>query len=367
MNNQAENHQLVADDLADETNGRRSFLKMASASVVALGATSVVSTNAFAQYNEVWDKTFPKSNRVDQRKVSYTNRLGIKLVADLYTPKGIDRTRRHPALVVGHPFGGVKEQTAGLYAQTMAERGFITLAHDASFNGESGGQPHFISSPDVFVEDFSAGVDFLGINPLVDRKRIGVIGVCASGGFALAAAQIDPRMKAVATISMYDMGGAIRDGLHKTMSDADRRQALEAIAAQRWIEAEGGPVHYGALPESIDEKTDPVTREFFEYYRMPRGRHSRSTTAISLTSHSSFHQFHPFEHLNTITPRPVLLIAGEHAHSRYYSEDAYSLAAEPRELFIVKGAGHVDLYDRVNIIPFDKLTSFFTQHLEVIL
>jgi uncharacterized protein len=264
---------------------------------------------------------------------------------------------------VGHPFGGVKEQTSGLYAQTMAEHGFITLAHDASYNGESGGEPHFIASPDVFVEDFSAGVDFLGINPLVDRNRIGVIGVCASGGFALAAAQIDPRMKAVATVSMYDMGGAIRDGLNKTATDEDRRKALTAVTEQRWLEFAGAEKRYGTLPEALSTDTDPVTREFFEYYRMPRGRHPRSTTAISLTSHGSFHQFRPFDHVKTISPRPILLVAGETAHSRYFSEDAYALAAEPRELHIVPGVGHVDLYDRVTLIPWDRLTSFFSEHL----
>jgi fermentation-respiration switch protein FrsA (DUF1100 family) len=247
------------------------------------------------------------------------------LVADLYVPKDIDHSRRHPALVVGHPFGGVKEQTSGLYAQTMAERGFITLAFDASYNGESGGQPHFISSPDVLVEDSIASVDFLGTNALVDRQRLGVIGVCASGGFSLAATKIDPRTRAVATASMYDMGGLMRDGLNKTMTDEDRRKALENVSAERWVKFAGGEVRYHALPEKIDASTDPVTRKFFEYYRTPRGRHPRSTTAISVTSISSFYQFRPFERLDTISLRPILMIAGEHAHSRYFSEDAFAL------------------------------------------
>src|SRR6266545_1920700 len=334
--------------------------------IAGLAMSAALSTphGARAADQLAWDKTFPQSDKVIHQKVSFNNRLGINLVADLFIPKNIDRSKRHPAIVVGHPFGGVKEQTSGLYAQSMAERGFITLAHDASYNGESGGKPHFISSPDVFVEDFSAGVDFLGVNPLVDRNRIGVIGVCASGGFALAAAQIDSRMKAVATISMYDMGGAKREGLGKTMTEQDRRKALDEVAAQRWTEFAGGKVRYTALPETVDENTHPVLREFFDYYRMPRGRHPRATTAISVTSDGSFFQFRPFEHVNTISPRPILLIAGEKAHSRYFSEDAYKLAAEPKELFIVPGAGHVDLYDRLDFIPFDKLTAFFTEHLK---
>lgn len=342
---------------------RRKFLRLTGLGMAGLGVMSVATPPAFGQYSAAWDKTFPSSNHVDHRKVSYTNRLGILLVADLYVPKSLDLRRRHPALVVGHPFGGVKEQTAGLYAQTMAERGFITLAHDASYNGESGGQPHFISSADVFVEDFSAGVDFLGMHPNVDRNRIGVIGVCASGAFSLAAAQIDPRIGAVATVSMYDMGGAKREGLGKTMTDEDRRRHLQTVAEQRWVEFAGGEVRYTALPETIDEKTHPVIREFFEYYRMPRGHHPRSTTAISLTSDGSLFQFRPLEHVDTISPRPILLIAGENAHSRYFSEDAYGMATEPRELYIVPRAGHVDLYDRVNMIPWDKLQAFFDENL----
>jgi fermentation-respiration switch protein FrsA (DUF1100 family) len=316
-----------------------------------------------AQEMSTWDKTFPRSERVDHEKVAFDNRLGIKLAGDLYLPNTLDRSRRSPAIVVGHPFGSVKEQTSGLYAQTMAERGFVTLAFDASYNGESGGRPHFIASPDVFVEDFSAAVDFLGLNPLVDRDRIGVIGVCASGAFAVAAAQIDPRLKAVATVSMVDMGGAIRDGAGPATTEGDRQNALAALAEQRWVEAAGGPVKYNALPESISDDTDPMTREFFDYYRTPRGRHPRATTAISLTSSPSFFQFRPFDHVDTISPRPILIVAGEKALSRGFSEDAYARAAEPKELHIVPGAGHVDLYDRVDLIPWDKLAAFFDAHL----
>ena len=348
-------------------NGRRGFLKEvsvgASMGAVALGALSLATTEAMAKTPDAWDKTFPKSPRVTQRKVAYTNRLGVRLVADLYLPKDLGRARKHPALVVGHPFGGVKEQTSGLYAQTMAELGFVTLAHDASYAGESSGTPHFAASPDVYVEDFCAGVDFLGQQAQVDRERIGVLGVCASGGFALAAAQIDPRIKAVATSVMYDMGGVIRDGLGKTNTDDMRRGMLTAVSQQRWKEAAGAKPALHKLPYKLEADTPEVIREFFDYYRTPRGQHPRSDSATTLTGAPSFFLFRPFDHLRTVSPRPVLLVAGENAHSRYFSEDAFQLAAEPRELFIVKGAGHVDLYDRVNLIPFDKFAAFFQKHL----
>lgn len=336
---------------------KSSFSRLLTLAVIGICLLRIGSV--LAEDSSGWDKTFPKSPKVSVEKVNFKNRLGINLVADLYVPKSLDKSKKNAAIIVGHPFGGVKEQTSGLYAQQVAERGFVTLAFDASYNGESGGKPHFISSPDVFVEDFSAATDYLGTLSFVDRERIGVLGVCASGGFAIAAAQIDPRIKAVATVSMYDMGGAKRDGLNKTMSDKDRKALLEEIASERWAEVDGGETHYTALPEKIDSSTDAVTREFFEYYRTPRGRHPRSTTGVSLTSSASYFHFRPFEHINTISPRPLLIIAGEKAHSRYFSEDAFNLAAEPKTLLIVPEAGHVDLYDNVQLIPFDKLSSFF--------
>ena len=311
-----------------------------------------------------WDKTFARSALVGHEKVTFQNRLGIKLVADLYVPRNLDRTKRAPALIVGHPYGGVKEQTSGLYAQTMAERGFITLAFDASYNGESGGQPHFIASPEAFVEDFSASVDYLGANPLVDRDRIGVIGVCGSGGFGLAAAEIDPRIKAVATVSMYDIGQATRQGLAEQVDKGALTKTLERIAAQRWAEVDGAPrTMTVGTPEVLTEKSSAIDREFFDYYRTPRGQHPRSTTAMSLTSSAPMSLFGSFEHLERISPRPVLFITGDQAHSRIFSEHAFAKASEPKELFVVPGAGHVDLYDRVQLIPWDKLTSFFHSQL----
>lgn len=337
---------------------------LAAAGALALALLAGTARPSSAQSTLAWDKTFPQSPRVTHQKVTFFNRLGINLVADLYVPKGVDRTRRHPAIIVGHPYGGVKEQTSGLYAQTMAERGFVTLAFDASYNGESGGQPHFIASHEAFVEDFSAAVDYLGTRAFVDRNRIGVIGICGSGGFSLAAAEVDPRIKAVATVAMYDIGQAHRQGLAERLDTAALRNNLQAVAAQRWAEA-GGAERAMAIgtPQVITEESSEIDREFFDYYRTPRGHHPRSTTAMSRTSGAQMTLFSAFERLGWISPRPVLFITGDESHSRIFSEHAYARASEPKELHLVRGAGHVDLYDRVNLIPWDKLTSFFTQHL----
>jgi uncharacterized protein len=317
-----------------------------------------------------WDKTFPQGDEVTHEKVSFDNRLGIELVADMYIPNDIDTSAELPAIIVGHPFGGVKEQTSGLYAQEMAERGFVTIAFDASYNGESGGEPRNIASPEAFVEDFSAAVDFLGTHDLVDRDRIGVIGVCGSGGFTINAAQADPRLKAVATVSMYDMGRANREGLglapvaDEVMTEEEWRAALEEAAEQRWIEAEGGEPIQDLVGSAVELKPsqEAAAAEFAEYYGTPRGQHPRSMP-MSLTSRGALMNFFPFEQIETISPRPMLFIAGENAHSRYYSEDAYELAGEEKELYIVPNAGHVDLYDHMGLIPFDKLESFFQENL----
>jgi len=312
-----------------------------------------------------WDKTFPQSALVTQQKVSFYNRLGIELVADLYVPKSLDRSKKAAAIIVGHPFGGVKEQSSGLYAQTMAERGYVTLAFDASYSGESGGQPHFIASPEALVEDFSAAVDFLGTRSFVDRERIGVIGVCGSGGFALAAGEIDPRIKAIATVSMYDIGQATRQGLAENLDVNALKKSFEQIAALRWAEVDGAERTMGiGTPQVLTASSSEIDKEFFDYYRTPRGQHPRSTTAISRTSSAPMSLFWSFEHLEWISPRPVLFITGDKAHSRMFSERAYKMAFEPKELYVVPGAGHVDLYDRVNLIPWTKLTDFFARNLK---
>src|SRR5437870_5996771 len=312
-----------------------------------------------------WDKTLPQSDKVIHQKVSFNNRLGINLVADLYLPKNIDRSKKYPAIVVGGPYGAVKEQSAGLYAQTMAERGFVTFAHDTSYNGESGGQPHFTASFEALIEDFSAAVDFLGTKSFVDRERIGVIGICGSGSFGLAAAETDPRIKAVATVSMYDIGQAHRQGLAENVDAAALKENLAEISKQRWAEVDGAERTMAiGTPQTLTEKSSDIDKEFYYYYRTPRGQHPRSSTAFWRTSGAQMMLFSSFEHLDWMSPRPVLFITGDHAHSRIFSEHAFKKAAEPKELFIVPNAGHVDLYDRVEVIPWKKLTAFFTEHLK---
>ena len=316
-------------------------------------------------------KTFVADDKVKVRKVFYKNRYDILLAADLYMPSDMNMDVRNPALIIGHPFGAVKEQCAGLYAQEMAKRGFVTLAFDASYQGESGGTPRHTVSPDALVEDFSASVDWLGIQPFVDRERIGVIGICGSGSFAISAAKIDPRLKAIATISMYNMGTASRNGLKHVLPLEQRKQIMAEAAEQRYVEFLGGETKYtGGTVHELTEKSGPIEREFYEFYRTQRGEFTPegatplTTTHPTLSSNVKFMNFYPFEDIETISPRPMLFITGENAHSREFSEDAYRLAAEPKELYIVPGAGRVDLYDRVSLIPFSKLESFFKEYLK---
>jgi fermentation-respiration switch protein FrsA (DUF1100 family) len=333
---------------------------------MAVGASLLTSGAAFAADTLAWDKTFPQSDKVSHQKVTFNNRLGINLVADLYLPKNLDRSKTHPAIVVGGPYGAVKEQSAGLYAQTMAERGFVTIAHDPSYNGESGGQPHFTASSEALVEDFSAAVDFLGTKPFVDRERIGVIGICGSGSFGLAAAETDPRIKAVATISMYDIGQAHRQGLGETADVGTIKKTAEAVSRLRWAEVDGAERDIAiGTPQQLTEKSSEIDKEFYDYYRTPRGQHPRSSTAFWRTGGAQMMLFWSFANLEWISPRPVLFITGDRAHSRLFSEHAFKKASEPKELYIVPNAGHVDLYDRVNLIPFDKLADFFGKNLKL--
>lgn len=330
-----------------------------------------------------WDKTFPKSDKIDHRKVTFKNRYGITLAGDLYVPKSRARERL-AALAVSGPFGAVKEQSSGLYAQTLAERGFVTLAFDPSYTGESGGEPRNIASPDINTEDFSAAVDFLGLHASVDRNRIGVLGICGYSGMALTAATSDSRIKAIATASMYDMSRSISRSYKDGYTMEQRHKVIDYISQQRWADAESGRYALGyhevpfdengnivkgqrVLPETLPANPDPVLRAFFNYYRTQRGFHARSinsTTAWTATTPMSFFAFPMYAHIEMISPRPILLVAGENAHSRYYSEDVLKAASDPKELVIVPNADHVDLYDRVDVIPFDKLTAFFRANLK---
>lgn len=313
---------------------------------------------------------FYVSDRVNSEKATFRNLYRMNVAGNLFTPKSLDRGARHPAIVVSHPMGAVKEQSANLYATKMAEQGFVTLSIDLPFWGESEGAPLNLVSPDLYAEAFSAAVDVLGTRAFVDRNRIGAIGICGSGSFVISAAKIDPRMKAIATVSMYDMGAANRNALNHSLTVEQRKRLIAQAAEQRYVEFEGGDIAYtsGTVHE-LTADTDPIQREFYDFYRTSRGAFTpvgqspERTTHPTLTSNVKFMNFYPFNDIETIAPRPLLFISGDQAHSREFSEDAYARAAEPKELVWVAGAGHVDLYDRVDLIPFDRLTSFFGRHL----
>ena len=314
---------------------------------------------------------FFKSEKVTEQKVSFKNQYQLNVVGNLLIPKGLNSATRSPAIIIGHPMGAVKEQSSNLYAQKLAEQGFVTLALDLSFWGESEGQPRNAVLPDMYAEDFSAAVDYLGTRPFIDRERIGVLGICGSGSFVISAAKIDPRMKAIATVSMYDMGAANRNGLKHSQSLEERKQVIAKAAEQRYVEFTGGKIEYtGGTVQELNADTHPIQREFFDFYRTPRGEFTsasstpQQTTRPTLSSNTKFMNFYPFVDIESISPRPMLFIAGENAHSREFSEEAFRLAGDPKELVIVPNAGHVDLYDRVDLIPFAKLTQFFQDHLK---
>ncbi|MFV7235119.1 alpha/beta hydrolase [Flavobacterium sp. ZB4R12] len=312
--------------------------------------------------------TFQLSDKVSREKVTFKNRYGIMLTGDLYVPK---KHGNEPlaALAISGPFGAVKEQSSGLYAQTMAERGFATLAFDPSYTGESGGEPRNVASPDINTEDFSAAVDYLGLQQFVDRNRIGIIGICGFGGMALNATAIDKRVKAVATTSMYDMTRVMSKGYNDMVTLEQRSQMLEQLGQQRWEDAEKGTPAPSSrnLPKKLEGNEPQFIVDYFNYYHTPRGFHANSINSNgswTATNPLSFMNMPLLTYIKEISPRPMLLIAGEKAHSRYFSEDIYKMAAEPKELMIIPNAVHVDLYDKVDIIPFDKLETFFKEHLK---
>ena len=307
-------------------------------------------------------------NGVKKQKVTFHNRFLIDMVGDLYFPANYSPAKKYAAIIVGHPFGGVKEQTSGLHARKLAEIGYVTLAFDASYYGESGGYPRRMESPEVRVDDFSAAVDFLTNHPAVEADKIGVIGICGGGCYSVSATQIDHRIKALATISMYDMGRARRQGIGDTQTYQQRMSILDEIGRQRTAEYGGAArKDIRALPEKVDENTPKFAIDFLDYYDNPkRGQHPNSTGYYSYTSLAPMMNFFPFTQIETISPRPLLFIVGENAVSKYFSEDAYEKAAEPKELFVVPGATHVDLYDQPEYlkIALPKLDTFFKQYLK---
>jgi fermentation-respiration switch protein FrsA (DUF1100 family) len=352
--------------------GRRGLLKLTSVGVAALGAASLMATsNAEAQalsMTQDWDKTFPRNENVDHQKVTFPNRYGITLAADLYMPK-TRSSGGNPAIVISGPFGAVKEQSSGLYAQTMAARGFITLAFDPSYTGESAGEPRNVASPDINTEDFSAAVDYIGLRPEVDRERIGVIGICGWGGMALNAVASDKRVKAVVASTMYDMTRVMSKGYNDTVSLEQRTQALDEMSRQRWADAEkGAPAYQAAYNAEVGPDAPKFMVDYHDYYGTPRGYHKRavnSGNAWTQTTPLSFMNMPILTYIAEISPRPVLFIHGEKAHSLYFAQTAHAAAAEPKELMVIAGASHTDLYDKVDVIPFDRLASFFDEHLSV--
>lgn len=312
--------------------------------------------------------TFLLSNKVTRKAVTFKNRYGITLSGDLYLPKNTGNEKL-AALAISGPFGAVKEQSSGLYANQMAERGFAVIAFDPSYTGESGGEPRDIASPDINTEDFSAAVDFLGLQKNVDRNKIGIIGICGFATFALNATIADKRVKAVATTSAYDISRVNAKGYYDKMTQEERTKAFETMSLQRWTDAENGKPEYPTthLPEKLNGDEPQFVKDYFDYYKTSRGYHKRSLNSNkgwTKTNSLSFANSVMLSYIKEISPRPMLLIVGENAHSKYMSEDIYKVASEPKELMIIPNAVHVDLYDKVNVIPFEKLDNFFRTNLK---
>lgn len=340
-------------------------------STAALGAVIAISAvPAMAQNLSFGADNFYKSNTVELQPITFPNQYQMNVAGNLFVPKNLSRTENASAIVVGHPMGAVKEQSANLYAAKLAEQGFVTIALDVSFWGGSDVKPRNAVLPDVYAESFSAAVDYLGTLGFVDRERIGAVGICGSGGFVLSAAKIDTRIAAITTVSMYDMGAVNRNGLEGAVSVEQRKEVVATASQQRWAEVDGAETGYtGGTVHELTNETDAVAREFYDFYRTSRGEFTPAgsspnlTTHPTLTSNVKFLNFYPFSDLDTISPRPLLFVHGDQAHSREFSENAYAAAAEPKELIWIPGAGHVDLYDRVDLIPIDRLTQFFQMNL----
>lgn len=331
-----------------------------------LSAAMLVAVPTFAQSTAV--PVAQGVNVVGSQKVTFNN-AGIRMAGNLYLPANYDNSKTYPAIVVAHPWAGVKEQTSGLYAQQLANKGFVTLAYDASHYGESGGEPRYLENPAERVQDIRSAVGYLASLPQVDKERIGALGVCAGGGYTLHAAQTDLRVKAVAGVVAYDIGDATRNGIQGApVSAEDRQHLLQGVAEQLNREAAGDPVLVQPLLPSRDQltaDTNNFVREATEYYLTPRGEHPNSISRFVVTSPGLHMAYYPLEHMELISPRPVLLVAGERAETLKFSEAAFAKADEPKELFVIPGASHFDLYDKPQYVTpaVDKLAEFFSKHL----
>ena len=332
-------------------------------------AMTLTANAAELELTQEWDKTFPKSEKVDHCKATFQNRFGITLAADVYKPKGA--TGRLAAIAVSGPFGAVKEQSSGLYAQTLAERGFLTIAFDPSFTGESGGSPRYVASPDINTEDFQAAVDYLISRDDVDPEKIGILGICGWGGLAINAAAIDTRIKATVASTMYDMTRVTANGYYDSEdSAAERMKKREAMNAQRIVDFQSGtPKRGGGVVDPLPDDAPQFVKDYYAYYKTPRGFHPRSlnsTDGWNVTSFLSFLNAKLLAYANEIESA-VMVVHGEKAHSRYFGETAFKmLKGDNKELLIVPGASHCDLYDGggKNAIPFDKIEAFYRKNLK---
>lgn len=302
---------------------------------------------------------------VERTHVRYHNRYGLAIAGDLYTMKNMDKTGKYAAIVVGAPYGGVKEQGPSVYANELAKRGFVVLTFDPCYMGESGGEPRHVSSPDLFSENISAGVDYLGLLPYVEREKIAALGICGSGGFSLSAAAVDTRIKAVITASMFDMSVAARMG----QTPEQLQEKKEQLSLKRWEDARGRePEYIPAFPEEpvamIPDEIQGLNREFFEFYATKRGHHPNARGNFTTTSDLSFINYALNDHIAEISPRPILFIVGEQAESRFFSDMAFEKAAEPKRMIVVPDCNHVDLYDDTSKIPFDEIEGFLHENLD---
>ena len=350
-------------------------LSIALAAIILLSCKQNTDNMTTLQLTQEWDKKFPKSELVNHSKVTFHNRYGIELAADMYVPRSFasaqdDNTRRLPAIAVSGPFGAVKEQSSGLYAQHMAELGFLTIAFDPSFTGESGGEPRWMASPDINTEDFCAAVDFLSTCDLVDPERIGIIGICGFGGIAINAAAIDPRIKATVAATMYDMSRVAREGYFGSTDNEEARHAQRvAWSAQRTEDYKNGTYkRAGGVIDPLPDDAPWFVKDYHTYYKCPRGYHERSgnsTDGWNVTGTISFLN-QPLLDMAGEIRNAVLIVHGEKAHSRYFGEGAFAkLKGDNKELYIVPGASHIDLYDdEAGVIPYEKMASFFNKYLK---